>query len=60
MAAMPTGTRAVNNGVGLTPPLGWNSWCTDVECTKDICNEGMVKAQAEAIVSEVRRTAALP
>lgn len=43
---------AVDNGMGRVPPLGWNSWCTDVACTKDYCDEGIVRKQIDAIVSE--------
>jgi alpha-galactosidase len=43
---------AVDNGMGRVPPLGWNSWCTDVACTKDYCDEQLVHQQIDAIVRE--------
>lgn len=48
-------TLAYNNGVARTPPLGWNSWCTDSLCNafgKDPCSEHMVTTTADAFVSE--------
>ena len=36
--------------MGAVPPLGWNSWCTDVSCTKDYCDEKLVHTQVDAIV----------
>src|SRR5690348_12081931 len=43
---MPT-ARAWDNGVALTPPMGWNSW------NKFGCNvsEEMIKSMADAMVS---------
>jgi alpha-galactosidase len=40
-------TRAWDNGVALTPPMGWNSW------NKFGCNvsEEMIKSMADAVVS---------
>ena len=46
---------AYNNGLGATPPLGWNSWCTDSLCNafgRDPCSEAMVQSVADAMVSE--------
>ena len=37
---------AVNNGVGSTPPLGWNSW-NKFQCDID---EDLIKATADKIV----------
>ena len=37
---------AVNNGVGRTPPLGWNSW-SKFQCDID---EDLIKATADKIV----------
>ena len=37
---------AVNNGVGRTPPLGWNSW-NKFQCDID---EDLIKATADKIV----------
>ena len=43
---------ALDNGMARVPALGWNSWCTDVACTKDYCDEQLVKTQIDAIVDE--------
>eukprot|EP00729_Bicosta_minor_P011903 gene11903-11888_t len=46
---------AYNNGLARTPPMGWNSWCTDGFCNlvgKDICNEALVKSIADSIVEQ--------
>ena len=37
---------AINNGVGRTPPLGWNSW-NKFQCDID---EDLIKATADKIV----------
>eukprot|EP00729_Bicosta_minor_P004665 gene4665-33737_t len=44
--------HANDNGMGRVPPLGWNSWCTDVSCTKDYCDEELVLTQLNAVVKE--------
>jgi len=40
-----------NNGYGLKPALGWNSWCAVGECGLDLCTEKQVKETAAAMVS---------
>lgn len=50
---------AEDNGVGLYPPLGWNTWCTEASCRQhgksgklhDVCNETEIKEVAEAMIS---------
>ena len=44
--------HALDNGVGKTPPLGWNSWktCGEESCGHDICNENEIKSIANAMV----------
>jgi len=44
---------SLDNGVGLLPPMGWNSWCTDdwIECETDFCNEKEIKEMADAMAS---------
>ena len=46
------GTNALNNGVGRTPPLGWNTWktCGEESCGHDICNEAEIKSVAMAMI----------
>ena len=50
-----------NNGMGRTPPMGWNSWCTGGGtfdpslCNllgRDPCSEEEVKSTADAIVNQ--------
>eukprot|EP01084_Bolivina_argentea_P002914 5432_1 len=40
-----------NNGVGLKPALGWNTWCTVGFCGSDRCSEFEVKSAAQALKS---------
>lgn len=47
-----TGAVGMANGVGRTPPLGWNTWktCGEATCGHDVCNEGEVKSAANAML----------
>lgn len=48
--AIPVG--AYDNGVASSPPMGWNTWCTDDLCGLiDHCTETEVKSVADALVS---------
>jgi len=40
-----------NNGYGLKPALGWNSWCAVGECGLDLCTEKQVKETADAMAN---------
>ena len=48
-----------DNGLGRTPPMGWNSWCTGTLLEPSVCNlvgndpcsEGEVKAIADSMVA---------
>ena len=32
--------QGYNNGLAETPPMGWNTWCTEDWCgARDVCNE---------------------
>ena len=45
LAATAHFAQAYNNGMGKTPPMGWNSWCTDSLCNafgEDPCSEHQV------------------
>lgn len=42
---------ASNNGLGLTPPMGWNTWCTDGHCGRDVCTAKEIMAVADAMAS---------
>ncbi len=47
-----TGVVGYDNGVGRTPAMGWNTWCTDDLCgLVDLCFEEEVKSLADAMVS---------
>ena len=47
LSTFPLAARAWDNGVALTPPMGWNSW------NKFGCNvsEDMIKSMADAMVT---------
>lgn len=49
VAAAVAGVFAVDNGLGLVPPLGWNTWCTEGACGRDVCNENEIREIADTI-----------
>ncbi|WP_344302010.1 alpha-galactosidase, partial [Paractinoplanes deccanensis] len=52
-AATATPAQALDNGVGRTPPMGWNSWNTFF-CN---INESLIRGMADAMVSSGMRDA---
>lgn len=53
--SLPIDVYGYNNGVGMKPPMGWSSWCTDGFCNlvgKDICNEKLVQSIADSFVAQ--------
>lgn len=49
---LATAAVAYNNGAGATPPMGWNTWCTDDVCGLiDKCSDAEVRQQADALVA---------
>jgi len=40
-----------DNGYGLKPTLGWNTWCAVGECGLDLCTEKQVRETADALIS---------
>ena len=45
-------SRILKIGVASSPPMGWNTWCTDDLCGLiDHCTETEVKSVADALVS---------
>jgi len=45
---------AIPNGVGLVPPMGWTTWCTDtpiIPCYDDFCDEHEIKSVADSMVA---------
>jgi alpha-galactosidase len=51
----PKRCRGYNNGLGRLPALGWNGWCTDGPCQRDVCYETTVLEIADAMVSSGMR-----
>jgi len=45
--------NALNNGVALTPPMGWTTWCTEtiLPCFDDWCNETEIRSIADSMVA---------
>eukprot|EP00054_Salpingoeca_dolichothecata_P037648 m.11586 g.11586 ORF g.11586 m.11586 type:complete len:414 (-) comp7758_c0_seq2:46-1287(-) len=41
--------QAVDNGLGLLPRLGWNTWCTLGKCGRDYCDEKEIREMADAM-----------
>ena len=47
-------THAYDNSLGRTPPMGWNSWCTDSFCNlfgNDPCSEQEVQTTVLAMTT---------
>eukprot|EP01120_Amphizonella_sp_Union-15-10_P007669 TRINITY_DN2618_c0_g1_i1.p1 TRINITY_DN2618_c0_g1~~TRINITY_DN2618_c0_g1_i1.p1 ORF type:complete len:428 (-),score=90.71 TRINITY_DN2618_c0_g1_i1:96-1316(-) len=44
-----TGALSSDNGLGALPPMGWNTWCTDGSCGRDVCYESEIKEVALAM-----------
>ena len=51
LSVLALNVHAVNNGLGLLPPIGWNTWCTQGPCERDYCDEAEVMEIADVIVS---------
>ena len=43
-------THAYDNGVGLKPFLGWQSWCAVGKCGTDACYDRQIRETAKAMV----------
>eukprot|EP01120_Amphizonella_sp_Union-15-10_P005007 TRINITY_DN15748_c0_g1_i1.p1 TRINITY_DN15748_c0_g1~~TRINITY_DN15748_c0_g1_i1.p1 ORF type:complete len:414 (-),score=38.31 TRINITY_DN15748_c0_g1_i1:152-1393(-) len=42
------------NGVGILPPMGWTTWCTEnniIPCLNDFCNEQEIRSVADSMIS---------
>ena len=54
VSALSLYVNAYNNGeLGMTPPMGWSTWCTDDACgLLDICTEREIKKRADAMVEQ--------
>ena len=33
-----------------TPPMGWNTWCTNSTCGHDVCTEDEIKGVAQSML----------
>ena len=33
-----------------TPPMGWNTWCTNSTCGHDVCTEDEIKSVAQSML----------
>ncbi|XP_065190875.1 uncharacterized protein LOC135821804 [Sycon ciliatum] len=42
---------ALKNGLGLVPPMGWNTWCTQGLCGLDRCNDKEVREIADTMTT---------
>ena len=52
-------TQAYDNSLGRTPPMGWNSWCTDSLCNlfgRDPCSEQEVQTTVVAMTTPLKPT----
>eukprot|EP00757_Euglenozoa_sp_SAG-D1_P013479 gene13479-3939_t len=43
LALLSAMVEGLDNGAGLTPPMGWSTWCSGGICENDYCSEEMVK-----------------
>jgi alpha-galactosidase len=50
-AVLAIAVSALDNGMGLLPPLGWSSWCSEGGCETDYCHEAEVRQVATAMLS---------
>lgn len=52
VAAVLVGSAvALDNGMGIVPPLGYSTWCSDGRCGLDYCSEVQVKEAAMAMIT---------
>ena len=49
--------RALDNGLMLLPPMGWNTWCAFGPCGTDVCTERQVLDSIAAMKSNGMATA---
>jgi alpha-galactosidase len=56
LAGLPTPAPALNNGLALTPPMGFNNW-NFTHCDNGQPTEAMIKGIADAMVSSGMRDA---
>eukprot|EP01106_Pelomyxa_sp_JSP_P017185 TRINITY_DN681_c0_g1_i11.p1 TRINITY_DN681_c0_g1~~TRINITY_DN681_c0_g1_i11.p1 ORF type:complete len:414 (-),score=88.12 TRINITY_DN681_c0_g1_i11:80-1276(-) len=52
VVALLGAATALDNGMGLLPPMGWNTWCTDDYCgLTDWCSANEVERMANTMVT---------
>ena len=50
LCAAPSCLLAYDNGLGLKPFLGWQSWCAVGKCGTDACYDRQIRQTAKAMV----------
>ena len=50
-ALLLRGASAYNNGYGLKPFLGWQSWCAVGKCGTDACYDRQIRQTAKAMAT---------
>ena len=48
LATMLREAEGLDNGLALTPPLGWDTWCTQGRCGRDWCSSEEVESASDA------------
>eukprot|EP00118_Oscarella_pearsei_P000245 m.4509 g.4509 ORF g.4509 m.4509 type:complete len:433 (+) comp10882_c0_seq1:159-1457(+) len=44
-------TDGLDNGLALTPPLGWDTWCTQGPCGRDWCSDEELRSATDELVA---------
>lgn len=42
--------EGLDNGLALTPPLGWDTWCAQGRCGRDWCSSEELTSATDAVV----------
>lgn len=50
LATMICLAEGLDNGLALTPPLGWDTWCTQGPCGRDWCSSEEVESASDAVI----------
>ena len=49
--------HGLDNGVALTPLVGWNTWCALGPCGTDVCNQSQIMESIDALAQNGMRAA---
>jgi alpha-galactosidase len=49
LVLLATSAVGLDNGLALTPPMGWNTWCTLERCGYDLCTASEIMNIADAM-----------